>query len=360
MSILMFSVQAPVRLIAALQHLAAGIVLSAVAVELVPLISAAPTTAPNIGGIIVGFFVGIGLFLLLGAFCEVDADDDDELESSADSSPQKVTAPETAVAVNQTKDTYQLASKYPELNSDKSPLHSPDKNNTSYDSCGAVSPTGRGRSLRGPLRGGNNSLFNRKKNSMLNLAAEACEESVSRPGSVHRSGSVGGSMQESSVLYRGPSRPYPVALTVAVLVDSFVDGFLIGLSSSSGVTAGIVMTIALTIEMGFLGLTYSSSMRDQPCPIRILSVTGGPVILLFGAVTGAAGAELLSHYPALHIALISFGIAALLYLVTEELLLEAHESLEETGAGHVWWIDLCFFVGFLLSFLLEKFADGKY
>ena len=41
-----------------------------------------------------------------------------------------------------------------------------------------------------------------------------------------------------------------------------------------------------------------------------------------------------------------FGVAALLYLVTEELLLEAHSE----GEGHTWWVDCCYFAGFLGSF----------
>ena len=40
--------------------------------------------------------------------------------------------------------------------------------------------------------------------------------------------------------------------------------------------------------------------------------------------------------------------------VTEELLVEAHSGEGE----HVWWVDLQFFVGFLASFLLEKFTGG--
>ena len=36
----------------------------------------------------------------------------------------------------------------------------------------------------------------------------------------------------------------------------------------------------------------------------------------------------------------------------EELLLEAHSTHEE----HVWWVDLCFFVGFLGSFIMEKYS----
>jgi zinc transporter ZupT len=44
--------------------------------------------------------------------------------------------------------------------------------------------------------------------------------------------------------------------------------------------------------------------------------------------------------------------AALLYLVTEELLLEAHEE----GSDHVWWVDVMFFAGFIASILIEKAA----
>ena len=66
----------------------------------------------------------------------------------------------------------------------------------------------------------------------------------------------------------------------------------------------------------------------------------------------------MSAYPALHVGLVSFGIAALLYLVTEELLLEAHHTLDQAGAEHTWWVDLMFFVGFLGAFLLEKAVDS--
>ena len=53
----------------------------------------------------------------------------------------------------------------------------------------------------------------------------------------------------------------------------------------------------------------------------------------------------------MHTALLAFGVAALLYLITEELLLEAHASQKEE---HIWWVDAMFFLGFFLSFLLEK------
>ena len=126
----------------------------------------------------------------------------------------------------------------------------------------------------------------------------------------------------------------PVTLATAVAVDSFVDGFLIGLSAASGTNAGFVMSAALSIEMGFLGLTYAAALTKQPRWLATLAMIGPPVILVLGGAGGALLAAAVAG-TALHVGLISFGVAALLYLVTEELLLEAHSE----GEGHVWWVD---------------------
>ena len=68
--------------------------------------------------------------------------------------------------------------------------------------------------------------------------------------------------------------------------------------------------------------------------------------------------ETVRKEPLAHVALISFGIAALLFLVTEELLLEAHEAQEHSAhEEHIWWVDMFFFLGFLLSFLMDKLLD---
>jgi ZIP family zinc transporter len=45
---------------------------------------------------------------------------------------------------------------------------------------------------------------------------------------------------------------------------------------------------------------------------------------------------------------LAFGLIALLYLVTEELLVEAHESEDRP------WVTAMFFVGFLLLLLLDE------
>jgi ZIP family zinc transporter len=74
-------------------------------------------------------------------------------------------------------------------------------------------------------------------------------------------------------------------------------------------------------------------------------VAGLGLLALVGAV---AGSLLLGNLSggALDVVL-AFGVAALLYLVTEELLVEAHER-EDTP-----WVTALFFIGFLVLFVLE-------
>ena len=45
---------------------------------------------------------------------------------------------------------------------------------------------------------------------------------------------------------------------------------------------------------------------------------------------------------------LAFGLIALLYLVTEELLVEAHETEDRP------WVTAMFFIGFLLLLLLDQ------
>eukprot|EP00041_Stephanoeca_diplocostata_P021338 m.495825 g.495825 ORF g.495825 m.495825 type:complete len:216 (+) comp21802_c2_seq21:103-750(+) len=73
---------------------------------------------------------------------------------------------------------------------------------------------------------------------------------------------------------------YPTGLVLAVCVDALVDGFLIGISSAAGhANAGVVMTAALSIEMGFLGMTYSTALCKQALSTRLLSILLPPVAL---------------------------------------------------------------------------------
>jgi len=136
------------------------------------------------------------------------------------------------------------------------------------------------------------------------------------------------------------------ALVVAVGVDITIDGFLIGISFSAGATQGLLITIALTLELLSLGLATVTALHQAGASRgRSVGTTAGLALLvLFGAAVGMtllAGAT----GPLLN-AVLAFGVAALLYLVTEELLVEAHEVPETASVTTI------FFVGFLIVLVI--------
>lgn len=136
------------------------------------------------------------------------------------------------------------------------------------------------------------------------------------------------------------------AMLFAVAVDIFIDGLLIGIGFSAGEKEGKLLTLALAAEFLSLGLALSCSMgRGGASGGRIVGIVGGLASLtLIGAGLGATVLQVLSK-ETLEVVL-SFGLAALLYLVTEELLVEAHEEPETP------LITSTFFAGFLLFLIL--------
>ena len=140
------------------------------------------------------------------------------------------------------------------------------------------------------------------------------------------------------------------SLVATVGVDVFLDGILVGLGFAAGSSQGLLLTLALALEVFFLGLAAAASMRsDGRTSRRIFSTTlVFSVLIVAGA---AAGSAVLAHAGPLTIdAMLAFGLAALLYLVTEELLVEAHETTETPIQASM------FFVGFIALFVIEMLA----
>ena len=142
----------------------------------------------------------------------------------------------------------------------------------------------------------------------------------------------------------------PTSLLVTVGIDLLIDGLLVGLGFAAGAEAGVLLTFALTLEILFLGLSMAAALSKAGASRRRVIATAAGLGALV-AVGAAIGVTLLSGLSgrALEVVL-SFGVAALLYLVTEELLVEAHE-VPETPT-----ITATFFLGFLVLFLLEMAA----
>lgn len=139
----------------------------------------------------------------------------------------------------------------------------------------------------------------------------------------------------------------PVGLILTVGVDVLVDGLLLGIAFAAGARAGILLTIALTIEVLFLGMTVATELKETVASqLRIVGIVGLIVLALpFGTIMAGSVATLPG--PALT-GFFSFGLMALLYLVTEELLADAHETPDKP------WVAAMFFVGFLLLITLDE------
>lgn len=139
----------------------------------------------------------------------------------------------------------------------------------------------------------------------------------------------------------------PLGLVSVTGIDILVDGLVLGIAFAAGGKAGPLLTLALTVEVLFLGLTVANELGETgTSKLRIVAITAGLVVLLpLGALLGGP----ISALPtAVQGGFLAFGLVALLYLVTEELLVEAHERPDQP------WITAMFFAGFLVLLVLDE------
>lgn len=138
----------------------------------------------------------------------------------------------------------------------------------------------------------------------------------------------------------------PVSFLVAIGVDVLIDGFLLGIGFASGSKAGLLLTLALALEMFSMGMAVSMELKNEKIPTKKAIIH---VVLLSSLffVSATLGGTLLQNLSdnVMEIVL-SFGLSALLFLVTEELLVEAHTEEDKP------LYTATFFVGFLLFLVL--------
>lgn len=139
----------------------------------------------------------------------------------------------------------------------------------------------------------------------------------------------------------------PIGMTAAVGIDVLVDGLVLGLAFVAGAKAGILLTVALTLEILFLGVTVTHELRDTiSSRFKVVAIAVALALLLpLGTVIAIPISAL---PPDIIGGFLAFGLMALLYLVTEELLVEAHEKPDSPA------ISALFFVGFLGLLLVEE------
>jgi zinc transporter, ZIP family len=137
---------------------------------------------------------------------------------------------------------------------------------------------------------------------------------------------------------------YPLGLLAAVAIDCVVDGVVVGAGFATGARQGLLIAVSLSLEMLFLGLATATTIKGgggrATSIVAVCAGLGGVLVL-----SALGGLLLLSGRPGwLLTGFLSFGAAALLYLVTEELLTRAHDLGETAG------VTALFFLGFVAVF----------
>lgn len=132
-------------------------------------------------------------------------------------------------------------------------------------------------------------------------------------------------------------------LIAATFIDVAVDGFIIGAGFAAGGNTGLILALGLSVELLFLGLSLVSN-----------TIKGWRVVFMSATLAGVVlGCSVLGNYllsgasASLISAILAFGVAALLYLVTDELLVEAH-TIEEKPSSTLW-----LFAGFLIFWSIQ-------
>lgn len=137
-----------------------------------------------------------------------------------------------------------------------------------------------------------------------------------------------------------------LGMIVTTGIDLFIDGLLIGLGFTLAAASGELLVIAVTFEVLFIAMSLAATMRSAGSNITrvLLMLSGLGGLILLGGVLGTW--ILVGSSDQFLAGLAAFATAALLYLVVEELLVEAHERGETTMGS------LMFFVGFGASLVL--------
>ena len=151
------------------------------------------------------------------------------------------------------------------------------------------------------------------------------------------------------VIRTGAGRvPGPAAFITVTGIDVLIDGLIVSLGFKTGVGQGLLLTVALSTELLLLGLSVAIALGEAGAgKVRVVLLTTAVALLLpAGAVIGTflfrgMTESWLTGFFAL-------GLVALLYLVTEELLVEAHER------SHSPFGTTMFFVGFFALILLDE------
>jgi ZIP family zinc transporter len=142
----------------------------------------------------------------------------------------------------------------------------------------------------------------------------------------------------------------PAGLVAVAGLDGVIDGLVLGLGFNAGQQQGILLAVALAVEFLFLALSIAGAFGRSAS--RLL-VVGAPLGMGLAVIPGVLIAQPIGGLPeSWQAAAFAFGLVALLYLVVEELLTEAHKRPQTA------WGAAMFFVGFLALEVVGRAMSG--
>jgi ZIP family zinc transporter len=144
----------------------------------------------------------------------------------------------------------------------------------------------------------------------------------------------------------GGSYAGAAGLIITIGIDMLIDGVLIAVTFIEETATGVIIASALAVEVLFLGVAAVVALPAAMTPLGKISVPAAfGALLSFGVTVGVLTLEGAAETTIAFV--LAFGAAALLYLVTEELLVKAG-TVPQTPVSTT-----LFFVGFLVIFLLD-------
>lgn len=137
----------------------------------------------------------------------------------------------------------------------------------------------------------------------------------------------------------------PTSFLAALAIDVVIDGMLIGVAFAGGEEQGQLLAIIIAVEFVSLGLATGAALSPSySVQSSVLVATGLGGLAVVAAMVGAA--VLSQTTPTVQAVAEAIGAVALVYLVTEELLGEAHSGTERP------WYTAVLFAGFTLVFVV--------
>jgi len=252
-------IKVPDALEGALQHFAAGVLLSAVGSELLPTLLKAKGVEENVYATI-GFFLGMGVLIVLGAllpeahFHGGDDDHDDHGHGRGSTEfEENIGAQKRRASTASTSLRGMMA------------LDSNGKENT------------KALSLRQAAKA-INTLYCTSCDRIEEVGAEHEGQALL---SSARSGSGDATLSEHVAIF---DKALPLSFLAAIVVDSIMDSFLIGITGAAGPDASIIMAGSLSVEMSFVGLTLATACHGMPYSKAIPAALAGPITLVIGSI----------------------------------------------------------------------------